>query len=57
VNDAWERGFNYAFVINNDILLHPEAIWRLVRRMRLGDVGIATASMHVGRQRRSDLLP
>ena len=30
VNDAWERGFDYALVCNNDILLHPEALWRLV---------------------------
>ncbi len=32
VNDAWERGFDYVLVCNNDILLHPEAIWRLVER-------------------------
>ena len=32
VNDAWERGFDYALVCNNDILLHQEAIWRLVGR-------------------------
>ena len=32
VNDAWERDYDLAFVCNNDILMHPEAIWRLVAR-------------------------
>lgn len=32
VNDAWERGYDYTLVCNNDILLHPEAIWRLAER-------------------------
>lgn len=32
VADAWERGFDLALVCNNDIVLHPEAIWRLVQR-------------------------
>lgn len=32
VNDAWERGYDLALVCNNDIILHPEAIWRLVER-------------------------
>lgn len=30
VKDAWERGFDFALVLNNDITLHPESIWRLV---------------------------
>jgi GT2 family glycosyltransferase len=42
VTDAWERSFDYSFIVNNDILLHPEAIWRLVLRMRQGDLGVAT---------------
>jgi GT2 family glycosyltransferase len=32
IKDAFERGYDYAFVINNDVLLHPEAIDRLVER-------------------------
>lgn len=30
VNDAFERGFDIAFVCNNDIIMHPEAIGRIV---------------------------
>lgn len=32
VNDAWERGFDVVLVCNNDIVLHPEAIWRVAQR-------------------------
>ena len=45
VNDAWERGFDYALVCNNDILLHPEAVWRLVEgfdKEREYEVGMVT---------------
>ena len=42
VNDAFERGFDLAFVCNNDIYLHPEAIWRLAERFDKGDVGMVT---------------
>lgn len=33
VRDAFERGFDYVLVLNNDILLHPEAIDKMVERM------------------------
>lgn len=49
VNDAWERGFDYAFVVNNDIVLHPEAIWRLAeafeRSRALDGVELPTAML------------
>ena len=32
VKDAFARGFDYALVLNNDVLLHPETIDRLVDR-------------------------
>lgn len=32
IKDAWERGYDYCLVINNDVLLHPECIDRLVER-------------------------
>lgn len=32
VKDAFERGYDYALVLNNDILLHPEAIDYLIGR-------------------------
>lgn len=34
VEDAWERGYDFAFICNNDIIVHPEAIWRLVERFK-----------------------
>lgn len=36
------KGCDYVFVLNNDIVLHPNAIWRLVERMEKGDVGMVT---------------
>ena len=32
IQDAFDRGYDYAFVINNDVLLHPEAIDKLIER-------------------------
>lgn len=32
INDAFERGFDYVLVLNNDVLLHPDAIDRMVDR-------------------------
>lgn len=32
IKDAFERGFKYVLVINNDVLLHPQAIISLIRR-------------------------
>lgn len=37
VNDAFERGYDYAFVLNNDILLHPRSIVRLIERFEYGN--------------------
>jgi GT2 family glycosyltransferase len=42
VSYAWENGADFAFVCNNDIVLHPEAIWRLVERFGKSDVGMVT---------------
>ncbi len=45
VNDAWGRGYDYALVCNNDTLLHPEALWRLVEgfeKEREEDIGMVT---------------
>jgi len=50
VNDAWERGMDYALILNNDVLLHPQAIWRLVegfenpRYLFLKNGGVVMAS-------------
>lgn len=32
VRDAFERGYDYVLVLNNDVLLHPQTIDRLVER-------------------------
>lgn len=42
VNDAFERGFDVALVCNNDIVLHPEAIWRISERFGKEDVAMVT---------------
>lgn len=42
VNDAFSRGYDIVLVCNNDIIIHPEAIWRLTERFAQGDVGMVT---------------
>ena len=43
VKDAWERGFDYVVVLNNDVLLHPKAIDILVNRFESQVLGTPTA--------------
>lgn len=35
VNDAFERGFDYVLVLNNDIILHPDAIDNIITRFEI----------------------
>lgn len=44
-NDAFEKAADVVFILNNDVLLHPECIDRLVARLAPGDdrLGMATA--------------
>lgn len=42
INDAFSRGYDIVLVCNNDIVIHPEAIWRLTERFSKGDVGMVT---------------
>ncbi len=42
VNHFLDKQFDYVLVLNNDILLHKNAIWRLVDRFRRGGVGMVT---------------
>lgn len=35
IKDAWERGFDYCLVINNDVLLHPDCIDRMINKFGL----------------------
>jgi GT2 family glycosyltransferase len=38
VRDAWERGYDYCMIINNDVLLHPDCIDEMVDRFERGNV-------------------
>lgn len=38
----FDKGFDYVLVLNNDIALHPNAIWRLVERFEKGGVSMVT---------------
>jgi GT2 family glycosyltransferase len=37
-----EYGYDYVLVLNNDIVLHKDAIWQLVKRFEQGGVGMVT---------------
>ena len=45
VKDAFERGYDYVVILNNDIILHPEAIDRLINRFT-GDV-VMTSCLNI----------
>lgn len=38
VKDAFERGYDYVLILNNDILLHPDAIDLMVERFKESDI-------------------
>ncbi len=44
IKDAFERGYEYALVLNNDILLHPEAINKMVERFEKDNNDLAIVS-------------
>jgi GT2 family glycosyltransferase len=56
VKDAFERGFDIAFVVNNDIILHPEAIWRLADRFAKGGVGMVTCMDVAGEMKEKGMV-
>lgn len=43
VKDALDRGCTHVLVLNNDILIHPKMIKRMLERFEKGDVGMVTA--------------
>jgi GT2 family glycosyltransferase len=43
IRDAFDHGYDLVLVLNNDVLLHPECIDRLVARIAGAVVGIVTA--------------
>lgn len=42
VKHFFDKGYDYVFVLNNDIVLHQSAIWRLVERFKKGGIVMAT---------------
>lgn len=52
-----EHGADAILVCNNDIVLHPEAIWRLAERIEKGDVGIVTCNDVRGEMQTLDMIP
>ena len=54
---AWEHGADFALILNNDIVLHSEAIWRLAQRMAKGDVGMATCMDVAGEMKENKIPP
>ncbi len=42
VNHFFDKGYDLVLVLNNDIVLHKNAIWRLVERFNKGGVSMAT---------------
>lgn len=42
VNRVFEKGYQIALVLNNDILLHPKALIRIAERFEQGGVGMVT---------------
>lgn len=57
VNDAFERGYDFVLVCNNDIVIHPEAIWRLHERLMKGDAGMVTCMDVRGQMQQEGIAP
>jgi GT2 family glycosyltransferase len=52
-----EHGADAILVCNNDIVLHPEAIWRLVKRLSAGEAAMVTCLDVRGEMQQVGLLP
>lgn len=52
-----QHGADYVLVCNNDILLHPEALWRLIERFQRGGVGMVTCMDVRGEMRENGIVP
>ena len=56
VNRGFREGNDTVLVCNNDILIHPEALWRLAERFDKGNVGMVTC-MDVRGETTPDAFP
>lgn len=52
-----DNGADLFLICNNDIVLHPEAIWRLVERLSKGDMGMVTCMDISGEMREKGIVP
>jgi GT2 family glycosyltransferase len=57
VKYGFEHGTDFCLICNNDIVLHPEAIWRMVERFQKDDVGMVTAMDVAGEMRENGKQP
>ncbi len=57
IQDAFDRGYDITLVCNNDIIVHPECIWRLVERFQQSDVGMVTCMDIRGEMAEKNLAP
>ena len=57
VSYGMEHDADLFLVLNNDIVLHPEAIWRLVNRFDKGDVGMVTCMDIRGEMTEKNIAP
>lgn len=57
IKDTFDRGYDIAFVLNNDIILHPEAIWRIVERFEKGGVNMVSCMDVRGEMRENGIQP
>lgn len=49
VNYFFDKDYTHVLILNNDIVLHPNAIWRLVERFEAGEKEALDDSMHEDR--------
>jgi GT2 family glycosyltransferase len=57
VNDGFERGYDVVLIVNNDIILHPEAIWRLAERFEKGGAGMVSCMDVRGEMTENGIVP
>jgi GT2 family glycosyltransferase len=52
-----EHGADFIMVCNNDIILHPEALWRLVERFNKNPVGMVSCMDVAGELKEKNITP
>lgn len=57
VNEGFKNGADIALVLNNDVILHPEFIWRIGERFEKGDVEMVTGMPVDGEMKQRNMKP